>query len=435
MNVSIITVFPELYKPFLNTSLIGRAQQNGLVSFHMQRFADCVPPKKRIDAPAFGHGAGMLIKPDVVQKAVEACEQKNGRAFRIVLSPQGKRLDQRLLESITKQAKKTNHLMLITSRYEGLDTRAQDEYADLVLSIGDFVLMGGDIPAMALLEGIVRLLPGAVGKKESIEKESFSGPFLDFPTYTEPVEWKGRKVPEIVRSGNHGALDAWRLDQAAQKTIQERFDWFRSQKVSLREREIAAQHIPPHFVALMHTDVLVGAKEKKPGVTSVTSVDIHDIARSSATYGVQGFSIVTPLRDQQKIVERFLRFWHEGFGKTYNPTRYQAMKNTGIAWSIDEVVQSIEQKTGKKPLLVATSARATGHEKEITYHDQDKVWPLNRPVLLVFGTGQGLTPELVERCDFVLIPVEGCPQFNHLSVRSAVAIILDRWLGLHPQNT
>jgi tRNA (guanine37-N1)-methyltransferase len=433
MNVSILTVFPELYEPFLRTSLIGRAQQNGLVSFHIQRFADWAEPKKRIDAPAFGHGAGMLIKPDMVEKVVEASEQNFGRAFRIVLSPQGERLDQQLLETIVHRAQERSHLMLITARYEGLDTRVEQEYADLVVSIGDFVLMGGDLPAMVLLEGMLRLMPDVVGRKESVEHESFSGPFLDYPTYTEPVEWKGRMVPDIVRSGNHGAVDEWRKQQAAQKTIRQRFDWFRSQPVSEADKQLGCAYIPPHYVALMHADVLVGS-EREPGVTSVTSVDIHDIARSSATYGIRGFSIVTPLYDQQKIVERFLHFWHEGFGKEYNESRYQAMKHTDVQPGIQDVIARIEKVEGKKPILIATSARPTGHEKEITYHDQHRVWQFDRPVLLIFGTGQGLSPELVEQCDFVLVPVEGCTAYNHLSVRSAAAIVLDRWLGLNPRH-
>ena len=110
------------------------------------------------------------------------------------------------------------------------------------------------------------------------------------------------------------------------------------------------------------------------------------------------------------------------------------MKGTRVQPSLDEVIADIEKKEGKKPLLVATSARPTGHKNEITYHDQKQVWQHGKPVLLLFGTGQGLSPELVERCDFVLIPVDGCSAFNHLSVRSAVAIVLDRWLGLQPKQ-
>ena len=105
--------------------------------------------------------------------------------------------------------------MLIASRYEGIDERVLDEYADEVISIGDYVLMGGDLPAQVTLESLARLWPGVVGKHESVEEESFSGPFLDYPEYTEPVEWQGYRVPDIVRSGNHGAIAQWRSDQAA----------------------------------------------------------------------------------------------------------------------------------------------------------------------------------------------------------------------------
>ncbi len=433
MNISILTVFDTLYKPFLQTSLVRRAQEKGLVQIDAAPFSSFVEPKERIDAPTFGPGSGMLIKPMVVQKAIEAKEQLHGNAFKVFFSPQGEKLNQRTLERITKAAQERGHLMLVPARYEGMDVRVEQKYADAIVSIGDFVLMGGDLPAMMLLEGLLRLIPGVVGKEESVQAESFTGPFVDYPAYTEPVEWQGHQVPDIVRSGNHAAIDQWRMQQAAQKTVKDHFAWLRTQYMTKEQHDLARSCIPPHYVALLHADVQIGP-ERQTGVTSVTTIDIHDIARSSRTYDITSFFLVTPLRDQQKIVRKFLSFWQEGFGTQYNKNRHEAVKQVGVAEDLDAVITAIEKIEGKRPLLIATAARSIEHRKMISFYDQKRVWTPNQPVLFLFGTGRGLSDALIERCDFLLLPVQGFADFNHLSVRSAVAVVLDRWLGLNQKQ-
>src|SRR5579872_522123 len=432
MNVSIITVFKELYDPFLQTSLLKRAQENNLVSFSVNSFFEYVRPKERIDAPTFGHGAGMLIKPLVVQQAIETQEKKYGDAFKIFFSPHGKKLDQRLLEVIARKFQEKKHPMLLPARYEGMDARVEEQYADEIISVGDFVLMGGDLPAMMLLEGLLRFIPGVVGKQESVQRDSFSGPFVDYPEYTEPVEWQGRVVPEIIRSGNYAVIEKWRQQQAVDRTIVGHFDWLRTQMLSLDQKKLVYRTVPAHYTVLMHDEVLIGP-EKQVGTSSVMSIDIHDLARSSSTYGIKNYFIVTPLIDQQKIIKTFLEFWHEGPGVEYRENRHVALKIVDVQDSLDRVVESIEKIEGKKPLLIATSAQkgfAQAHQK-ITFYDQDLVWAQGRPVLFVFGTANGLSPAVIERCDYLLPPVEGLTDFNHLSVRSACAIILDRWMGLN----
>lgn len=432
MNISILTVHEQLYVPFIETSLIGRAVHNKKLQIDVSSFFNYVQPKERIDAPIFGHGPGMLLKPNVIAQAIESKEKEYGKAFKIFFSPRGQKINQKTLSLIAEKSLECNHLMVIPSRYEGMDVRLEEEYADLIVSVGDFVLMGGDIPAMMLLEGVVRLFPGIVGKKESIEKESFNGPFVDFSSYTEPVEWNGKVVPEVLRSGNHKAVDEWRLYDSARHTVLEHFDWLRSYPLSAQDKTVAKQFIPSHYVALMHSQVLIG-DEKKEGTTSVTSIDIHDIARSSKTFGIKNYFIVTPLIDQQKIVSKVLSFWKEGIGLEYNKSRYDAILNVEISASLQEAIDYIYEKEGEYPLLIATSASVTkGKDKHlITFHDQTKVWAHKRPILLIFGTGQGLSPFILDKCDYHLLPVHGFSTFNHLSVRSAVAIILDRWLGIN----
>ncbi len=409
---------------------MGRSQEKSLVHYDIISYFSLVQPKERIDSPTFGPGPGMLLRPDLVEQFVTNQESKYGRGFRVFFSPQGKKLNQPLLAYITKKAQETNHLMLFPARYEGMDARVELEYEDLTVSLGDFVIMAGDLAAMVLLEGMVRLLPEVVGKKESIERESFSGPFVDYPEYTAPVVWKGHQVPEIVRSGNHEKIEQWRQEQAAQKTVLHHFEWLRSYPTSAKQRSIAQAYIPPHYCVLMHDEILLPHDQK--GTTSVTSLDIHDIARSAKTYGIKEYFIVTPLIDQQKIVNRLLEFWKTGVGIDYNPHRHQAVNAVHVVSSLDEAIKTIEQKEDKKPIIIATSAHTNEQgAPSITYYDQSKVWHEKRPVLFIFGTGRGLAPSVIERCDYLFLPIEGFSSFNHLSVRSAAAIIFDRWLGIN----
>lgn len=430
MKLSILTVFPELYDSFLKTSIVGKAQQKGIFQSDIVSFFDFVKSKERIDSPSFGPGAGMLIKPEVIQKAIESQDHKHGKSFKIFFSPQGKKLDQNLLKSLYELIKNQDHLLLVSSRYEGIDSRVEQYYSDEVISIGDFVLMGGDLPVMCFIESFLRLIPGIIGKQESIENESFTGPFLDYPEYTAPVEWKGMTVPDIVRSGNHALIKQWRQEQAAKRTVEQNFEWLRSYPLNQSEIDLSLKFIPNHYAILMHSEVLL--KEGQEGTTSVTSLDIHDIARSCATYGLKNYFVSTPLKDQQKIVKTLLDFWKIGFGAEYNFHRTIAVNKVILISKLDEAIEEIENKEGKKPILIATSAKKDSKftKKYINYFDQAKVWQLNRPVLFIFGTGHGLAPKILEKCDFILRPVYGFSNFNHLSVRSAAAIILDRWLGI-----
>ena len=471
IKISIITVFPELHENFINTSLIQRATEQGIVQFNLVRFSNMCQPKERIDEPTVGHGAGMIIKPEVIQKAIDQCQEKWGSGFKIFFSPQGQRLDQRKLSNIYKklipqaenqqnQSDKspldpaattttasatasittaTNesesprsdlHLILICSRYEGIDERVESFYADMTVSIGDYVLMGGDLPAQVFLEGLLRLIPNVVGKTASVENESFQGAFFDHPEYGLPVEWNQMKIPDILRSGNHKQIEIWRKEQAVKKTILNRFDWIRESHLNETDLELCRKFIPNHYVVIMHSQVIVGDGHKV-GHTSVASIDIHDIARSCKTYGIKNFFIVTQLEDQFKIVNTFFDFWHSKKGKDYNLSRYNAIESVILTKSFESVLEQIKQKENLDPIIVTTSAKAHGNGVKIDYFSQGLVWKENRPVLIVFGTGQGLSDEIMDQSNFILTPVRGLTSYNHLSVRSAAAIILDRWLGLN----
>jgi hypothetical protein len=210
------------------------------------------------------------------------------------------------------------------------------------------------------------------------------------------------------------------------------FDWLRGSKLDRKDLIKVQRQIPNHYVALVHHDV------KLPngtfGTSSVTSIDIHDIARSATTYGFTGYFVTTPLVDQQEMVNTLLDFWHSDVGIDYNPHRHKALLNVEVKPYLNDVVQKIFEKEGVEPIIIATSAQLELESNFITYHDQGKIWAHNRPVLLIFGTAGGLSKDILRQCDYLLVPVTGITEFNHLSVRSAAAIIFDRWLGLNPRT-
>lgn len=446
MKISIISVFPEIHETFLSHGIIAKAVANNKVTFNLIKLSSLLPPKVRIDEPTCGPGAGMVIKPTLLEKAIEQCEEEHGPGIRIFFSPQGVTLNQQVLTNFVQEvslcnkpsfeqsegcSKKQPHLIIVCPRYEGTDERVEQEYADYIFSIGDYVLMGGDIPAQVFIESVLRLIPGIIGNQESVEHDSFSGPFLDHPLYGLPIEWKNKKVPEVLTSGNHGAIKDWRNEQAIKKTIHNRFDWFRKKQPSIEQIQSAKNHIPNHYLTLMHSQVLI--KGKGVGHTSIASLDIHDIARTSKTFDITQFFLVSELIDQRNILESFLKFWHSRDGEKYNQSRYDAVALVNAQENLTGVIQHIEEKEGVKPIIIATSAKNQTNAEVIDYYSQGKVWQQNRPVLFLFGTGQGLADEVLNECDYILAPVEGMSGYNHLSVRAAVAIILDRWLGLQPQ--
>lgn len=466
MKISIITVFPELYEKFFTTSIIAKACKNNLIEFNLTRLSDMCKPKERIDEPTCGHGPGMIIKPHVIEHAIDTCQKNHGPGLKIFFSPQGKKINQKTLQifaDIFSSNRKTtnnaiqkitsnkllpkyishknnhkqkfcnlNHLILICSRYEGIDARVEEYYADAILSIGDYILMGGDLPAQVFLEGLLRCIPNIIGKQDSVEKESFSSSFLDYPEYGLPKQWKNMDIPEIILSGNHKAIDEWRKKQAFKKTIVERFDWFRKSNPSEKDIQYCKKIIPPHYVALMHTDIIL--KGGRIGCSSITSLDLHDISRSSATYGIENVFMVTPLKDQQAIINELLDFWKSEIGQKYNKSRHEAVSKVIPISELDKVIDFIQKKEQKKPLVITTSAKKHNHAKTIDYYSQGTIWNKNKPVLFVFGTGQGLCDKIIDKSDFLLTPINGITNYNHLSVRSAVAITLDRWFGLNPKK-
>jgi len=426
MNISIVSLFPRMYDQFLETSLIKRAQDNGCIDIQVSDLFSYCAPKERADGATFGPGSGMAIRPEVVERAVDERQAQAGNAYKIFFSPHGTTLNQDLLHTIYTEIQDYQHIAMFPARYEGMDDRIEQVYADRVLSIGNYVLMGGDLPAMVFLEGILRFLPGVVGKTSSVLYESFMGPFVDYPEYTRPVTWKGVSVPDVVRSGDHQAIQKWRMEQSVQRTVKRHFSWLARHQLTDTHKEVVRRYIPPHYLVVMHTDVVLPTGEV--GETSITSIDMHDIARSARTYGVENVFIVTPLEDQQKIVRRLLTFWQEE-GRAYNMSRQDAVARVELAESFDSVISKIRGKHNVSPCVIATTAHAQ-YEHTLTYYDQETVWSRHQPVACILGTARGLSNTIIEQSTYVFDPIEGMTDFNHLSVRSAAAVMLDRWLGI-----
>lgn len=224
MKIDILTIFPGLFEAFLEESIVGialRERRASVATHDLRRFT--TDRHQVVDDSPYGGGPGMLLKPEPLVTAIEELAGPQGpeRKARVVLmSPQGRRLDQERLSKLCGE----EHLVLVCGRYEGVDQRVIDLAVDEEMSIGDYVLSGGEVPAMVLIEGLVRLLPGVLGNPESARTESFEEGLLEGPQYTRPAVYRGLEVPEVLRSGNHGAVAQWRRERAREATRRQRPD-------------------------------------------------------------------------------------------------------------------------------------------------------------------------------------------------------------------
>ena len=218
MRIDVLTIFPGLFAPFLEASILGSAVRRGLLEVAVHDLREWTADRHRsVDDAPYGGGPGMVMKPEPLVAAIEALAGPKGKARKgrvVLLSPQGDRLDQAGLADLAR----SGQLLLVCGRYEGVDQRAIDLAVDQELSIGDYVLSGGELPALVVIEGVSRLLPGVVGNPESVALESFQAGLLEGPHYTRPPVFGGLAVPEVLRSGDHGAVARWRAERARERT-------------------------------------------------------------------------------------------------------------------------------------------------------------------------------------------------------------------------
>ena len=221
MQFDVISLFPNFFNSPLKESLLSKAIESHIIEVELRNLRDfATGVHKQVDDQPYGGGAGMVLKPEVLATAVKSIKKQN--ALVILTDPSGKKFDQRLAVDLAKR----ENLILIAGRYEGVDQRFKDKYVDLEISIGDYVLNGGEVACLVILETVARLVPGVIGKEESLKSESFSPAQLDsgvqtlleYPQYTRPLDFEGELIPETLTSGNHAKIKKWRLDQALEKT-------------------------------------------------------------------------------------------------------------------------------------------------------------------------------------------------------------------------
>ena len=228
MKISIITLFPEVLSPLLNFSILKRAQEKKLVEIELINLRDFgIGPHKTVDDKPYGGGVGMVLKADVLAEAVKlvVSSQQSVVSRKIILtSASGKTYTQ----AKAKELSKIDHLIIVCGHYEGVDQRFVDKYVDEEISIGDYVLTGGEIPALTITDSIVRLIPGVLSKEEATQLESFEQNLLEHPHYTRPEEFEGIKIPPILISGHHQEVEKWRKEKSVEKTKKDRPDLLES---------------------------------------------------------------------------------------------------------------------------------------------------------------------------------------------------------------
>jgi len=239
MNFDVITLFPEMFAA-LNYGVVGRAINNNIINLRLVNPRDYSADKnRRVDERPYGGGPGMVMMAEPLMVAIKAAKKDNPAAKAILLTPQGKLLTQKSVKSLVKN----KHLILVVGRYEGIDERLLSENIDEELSIGDYVLSGGELAAMVLIDAATRLLPNVLGDEDSAIQDSFEDGLLDCPHYTRPENFNGQKVPDVLLSGNHKKISKWRLQQKLGRTFLRRPDLLEKRKLTVSEQSLLTEFL------------------------------------------------------------------------------------------------------------------------------------------------------------------------------------------------
>lgn len=233
MNIHVLSLFPEMFTGVFGSSILKKAQEKGLVNIQVSNIRDFSDNKhKQVDGYPYGGGAGMVLKPEPVFQAVESITE--GRSPRVLLMcPQGERFTQKKAEELAKE----EELVFLCGHYEGYDERIRQHLVTDEISIGDFVLTGGELPAMTVIDAVVRLLPGVLGQEDSHIHDSFSTGLLEHPHYTRPQDFRGMKVPDVLLSGNHKKIEEWRMEQSLKRTFERRPDLLENIELTPKQQE------------------------------------------------------------------------------------------------------------------------------------------------------------------------------------------------------
>lgn len=235
MRIDFITLFPEMCQAVMSESVIGRAQKSGAIEVNCHQLRDFAFDKhKRVDDTTYGGGMGMLMKAEPIALCFEnICEQTEERPHFIYMSPQGKTLTQNRLKELSQM----NNICILCGHYEGIDQRVLDEFVDEEISIGDYVLTGGELPALVLADAVARLVPGVLSNDECFTDESHFNGLIEYPQYTKPIEWRGKEVPPVLYSGHHANVEKWRRENSLLNTAKKRPEMLKDAELSQRERK------------------------------------------------------------------------------------------------------------------------------------------------------------------------------------------------------
>jgi tRNA (guanine37-N1)-methyltransferase len=467
MKFTVVTILPELIEPALTAGVVGRALAAGVITVGTVNPRDFTTDRHRtVDDTPYGGGPGMVMKAEPLLAAIDAAAARTPTAapvgqgglavavasageaagapgegeagtpgarpaHRILLTPAGAPLTQARVRELAALP----HVVLVCGRYEGIDERVIDTAIDEQLSIGDYVLSGGELAALVVIDAVARFVPGVLGEASSVDDESHTAGLLEYPQYTRPLalpvapgEPGSLEVPAILTSGNHAAIAAWRRRQAIERTARRRPDLFARFQPTAADRKA----LPPPLHARTHLALVHHPVVDRTGAvitTALTNFDIHDLARSSLTYGLAGYHIVTPITSQRDKAAHIARLWSED---AQGEHRARALALVRTAESIEAVIAELTAAHGLAPLVVATSARAGSfaaipRRSPPALHAEASTNPA--PLLILLGTGWGLAEGLISSVSRMLAPIEGASEWNHLSVRSAGAVLLDRLFG------
>ena len=427
MIFNILSVFREIIKPSLKYGVLSKGIKNNKIKVNLFSYSDFLDDSERLDDKQFGGDPGMVIKYHNASKAINTIKKRNPKTKMIFLTPKGKQLNNEL----AKELSTLGNISIICGRYEGFDQRILDKYADVEVSIGDYIVSGGETPAVILMDSISRMIPGVVGNKISVENDSLNNSLLKHPVYTRPEKISNKRVPKVLISGNHKKIKEFNRLSSLAITLERREDLLENVQLELHERESLKkvkreQTLSNAYLALVHYPIqnIKGETIK----TSLTNLDIQDIARSCKAYGIKKYFITHPIKEQRMLGQNVLDYWEKSPNIKNSSTKHSALENVEINNSIKSTIRTIRDIHGKRPKIVATDGRIM--HNMVNYSDiRRNLNTDDSPYLFLFGTGWGLTKEVLDSSDYILKPVGSYYEYNHLSVRSAVAIILDRIFG------
>lgn len=429
MKFDIVTIFPGFFDTTLSFGVISRAIENKTVEINVHNLRDYSPAKHgKTDDTPYGGGSGMLMTPGPIGNAISSIREEGLRSAVILTTPKGEEFDDRKAQELCG----FEQLIILCGRYEGIDDRVNELYVDMKISTGKYINSGGEYACSLIVDAISRYLPGVLGNTESLDSESLKNGLLEYPQYTKPRTYRGNKVPEVLLSGDHEKIRKWRRQESIKSTFIQKpaslddAQLSKEEDLFLKELKTETPQGFKVYIALVHYPAYNSRLEVVP--TAFKSIDAHDISRDATTYGVRKFYMVNPVEEQRRLAGKLVDHWIEGEGKNFNETKSRAFGIISIISTIEEAVGQIEEIEGKKPKVVATDARfsddATGYRVL-----REEIFKNEEPFLILFGTGSGLTLETIDAADYVLKPISGYSEFNHLSVRSAAAIVLDRLLS------